>query len=384
MTETYDAIVLGCGGFGSAALYHLAKRGCRVLGLEQFDAVHNRGSSHGQTRIIRQAYFEHPDYVPLLLRAYELWDVLSGEAQRNLLHRVGLFLTGAPDSDAVRGTLQAARQHSLAVDVLSPTEARHRFPFFRFADHFQTVYEPAAGYLDVEDCVETHLQLAQKHGATLRTNEPVLRWEGSANGVRVITEKGTYSAAKLVITAGSWSRQVLKTLDVPLQVLRKVLLWFPVNSSLGDVARGASTFFYDLPEGQFYGFPRLDGMTLKVAEHTGGDRVTDPSHPDCDLKPHDVERVRLFLKTFLPRVEPVPQRHEICYYTMSPDGHFVIDQLPGQPAVTFAAGFSGHGFKFTSVLGEALADLALNGKTALPIGFLGLRRFMTPIDQTCD
>jgi sarcosine oxidase len=387
MAETYDCIVLGVGGFGSGALYHLARRGVRVLGIEQFGVAHDRGSSHGETRIIRKAYFEHPDYVPLLHRAYDLWYELERKTGRKLLHPVGLFIAGSPACESVAGTLLAAERHRLPVERLTAAEARLRFPGFAFRDDFAIVFEPQAGYLEVENCVAAHISAAGKHGATLRTNETVRSWESDGCRVRVETDRGFYTAASLVITAGPWAAAILcastaggdtlpgqSSWPSLLRIVRKPVFWFKAADAF-DVACGAPTFFFETEAGQFYGFPRIDGRSIKVAEHTQGDTVPDPL--TVDRAQHDDDLVRLtgFLREFLPGVGPTPERHSVCMYTKTPDSHFCIDLCPQWKNVAVGAGFSGHGFKFTTVLGEALADLALEGKTNLPVGFLSLDRF---------
>jgi len=387
--HTYDCIVLGVGGFGSGTLYHLARRGVRVLGIEQFTVAHDRGSSHGQTRIIRKAYFEHPDYVPLLHRAFDLWHGLEQEFGRPLLHAVGLFVAGAPKCASVAGTLLAAEVHRLPIEKLSASEAQRRFPSYRFPDELTVVFEPGAGYLEVENCVAAHAAAAQSHGAVLLTNETVIAWESDGRRVRVKTDRGEYAAASLVITAGPWAAQALRdsfvgnsagdgscqaALSDYFRVMRKPVFWFPAEESF-DVQSGNSTFFFETPAGQFYGFPRIDGRTIKVAEHTQGDPVADPLTVDRTLHAADLARVADFLSEHLPSIRPVPERHGVCMYTKTPDSHFCIDRHSAWENVVIGAGFSGHGFKFTTVLGEALADLADRGTTELPIGFLSLARF---------
>lgn len=378
----YDCIVLGVGGFGSGTLFHLASRGARALGIERFGVAHDRGSSHGQTRIIRKAYFEHPDYVPLLDRAYELWHALERETGRQLLFPVGLFIAGAPECESVSGTLLAARLHNLPIERLGPVEARRRFPGYRFGDGSCVVFEPEAGYLEVEKCVAAHCQAAAARGAVLKTGETVVAWESDGHKVRVTTDRGEYFAASLVVTAGPWAGQMLaasaRSARSPawsdwLHVVRKPVFWFPADATW-DVARGNSTFFFETPAGQFYGFPRLDGGTIKVAEHTGGDSVADPLTVGRTQHADDLARVASFLREHLPAIDPRPAGFSVCMYTRTPDCHFCIDRHPEWPNVIVGAGFSGHGFKFTSVLGEALADLALDGKTSLPVGFLSLAR----------
>lgn len=370
----YDAIVLGTGGVGSAAAFHLARRGARVLGLDRFSGGHDRGSSHGQTRIIRQAYFEHADYVPLLRRAYELWAELESLAAEKLFRRVGLLQIGPPEGYVIGGVLSAAKQHGLAVDELSATQSQGRFPGFRVPPDMVGVFEPAAGYLRVERCVLAHLTAAKQQGAELRTGVTVQSWNADDGNVSVATDQGNFTADKLVITAGAWAPQLLADLGIPMTVRRKHLHWFECR----PVYRGpnAPTFFYEMPHGLFYGFPAVDELGVKVAEHSGGETVTDPLTDPRLLEEQDYVRVCDFICDQLPYVRNPPEhtRHEVCFYTMSPDEQFIVDTHPRHKNVVFSAGLSGHGFKFTSVLGEIMADLALTGTTPQPIGFLSVGR----------
>lgn len=370
---TYDVIVLGTGGVGSAAAWHSARRGVKVLGLDRFAGGHAHGSSHGQTRIIRKAYFEHPDYVPLLNRAYELWAELEQHANEQLYHEVGLIEIGPPDSVVIPGVLESARQHQLQVDELTKQDVAERFPGFIVPETSVAVFEPHAGYLMVERCVLAHLAEAKKCGAELRTGETIIDWQANDVGVTVRTDKRTYAARKLVITAGAWASELLGELGLDLRVRRKHLHWYACDDARYRADHGCPVFFYETPAGYFYGFPRIDDRGIKVADHTGGTEITDPLADDKSREPEDVRRVEQFLGAHLPGVSATSTRHEVCYYTMSPDEHFIVDTHPRYKNVVFAAGLSGHGFKFTSVLGEALADLADHGTTRLPIGFLGCR-----------
>lgn len=370
----YDVIVLGVGAMGSAACHQLAQRGARVLGLEQFSLVHDRGSSHGQTRIIRQAYFEHPDYVPLLFRTYELWNDLEQRSGSRLFHQVGLVLSGVPGGETISGATLSAHQHHLQIEKLRPDEAARRWPVFMFPQDHTILFEPKAGYLKVEDCVRAQVHQALKYGATIYENEPALGWSSNGQAVTVRTDRNEYHASSLVITAGAWAARCLNSLSLPLRVLRKFVGWFPVRS--GDFSlQKMPTHFYELPHGTFYGFPSLDGRSAKLAEHSGGQDVQDPATVDREKHPNDITRLADFVKGHLPGLDPAPQDHSVCLYTMTPDQHFVLDRHPAWSNVSIAAGFSGHGFKFAPVIGEALADLALNGSTKHPIGFLSLNRF---------
>ncbi|MFN0020425.1 MAG: N-methyl-L-tryptophan oxidase [Pirellulaceae bacterium] len=371
----YDAIVLGTGGVGSAAAFHLARRGARVLGFDRFPGGHDRGSSHGETRIIRQAYFEHADYVPLLRRAYELWAQLERLASEKLFHQVGLLQIGPPEGYVIGGVLTAARQHGLQVDELTAAQSQVRFPGCRVPPGMVAAFEPAAGYLLVERCVLAHLSAAKQYGAELKTGVTVESWQAVDSRVTVATNQGTFTANKLVITAGAWAPQLLADLGIKMTVRRKHLHWF---KSINPIYRGpnAPTFFYEMPHGLFYGFPAVDELGVKVAEHSGGETVTDPLTDPRQIEEIDLARVRDFMGEQLSLVGKSARhtRHEVCFYTMSPDEHFIIDKHPQHDNVVFSAGLSGHGFKFTSVLGEVMADLAIDGKTPLPIGFLGARR----------
>jgi sarcosine oxidase len=373
--QLFDAIVIGVGGFGSSALFHLAERGLNVLGLEQYGVAHDRGSSHGETRIIRQAYFEHVNYVPLLQRAYQLWDRVSEHVGKTLLHRCGLMLAGPASSEVLAGTRRAAEQYHLNVDELNRADAAARFRCYHFPEDFQVLFERNAGFLDVEDCVAAHIRMATGLGAVLRTQERVIRYSVEGDSVRVETDRDTYLANRLIITAGPWASQLLGKLGVPLQVVRKPLFWFPAAEPHFQRAMGNSTFFFDLPEGQFYGFPALGSDVIKVAEHTGGEPVADPATVDRDLHPSDLERMVPFLSQYIPQAAVRPRRYSVCMYTLSPDHHFLIDKHPEHPQIVFGAGFSGHGFKFTSVLGEVLAELAIDGTSRQPVEFLNLSRF---------
>lgn len=372
--QRYDCIVLGMGGFGSGALYHLARRGARVLAIEQFQPAHGRGSSHGETRIIRQAYFEHPDYVPLLRRSYDLWRELESETGRRLMHLCGLMLAGPPDGEAISGAKLAAKLHELEIESVSAVSAAERFPGFRVPEGSEVVFEDNAGYLEVENCVRAHLERAEAQGAALRTGEAVREWSSDGKTVRVRTDRGEYEAARLIVTAGAWASRLLADLNVPLTVLRKPVFWHAVTGPEYDVAGGAPAFYFEMPSGAFYGFPSLDGATVKLAEHTGGEPVADPDQLDRSTSERDSDSVRDFIEQTTPALDPRPQRSSVCMYTMSPDGHFLVDRHPQHANVVFGAGFSGHGFKFTSVLGEALAELALEGATTLPVEFLRIDR----------
>ncbi len=369
-----SAIVIGTGGVGSAAAFHLAKRGARVLGLDRFTAAHDRGSSHGGTRINRQALFEHPDYVPLAVRSYELWDQLAERAARQLYHEVGLVQIGPPDGAVVPGVLKASAEHNLSVDALSADEVHAAWPGFHVPEGYAAAFERRAGFLMVEDCVRAHLDAARDYGADLRSGVEVHHWSADGQGVRVETDKGTFTADHLVITAGPWASQLLAELDLHLEVRRKPLYWYSCDDPRYEATAPCPAFLFELPTGVFYGFPKIDPLGVKVADHSGGPVVADPLTVSRDVDIADRQRVETFIAAHLPGVSRQMNDHTTCMYTMSADEHFILDRHPQHPQVVFAAGLSGHGFKFTPSLGEALADLTLSGTTDLAIGFFSIDR----------
>lgn len=372
--DRYDAIVLGTGGVGSAALAHLARRGARALGIDRFPPGHDRGSSHGQTRLIRQAYFEHPDYVPLLLRAFDLWRELEADCGETLYHQVGLVEIGPPDGEVLEGVRASAQAHNLPIETLSARETMRRFPGFRVPENCEAVFETRAGYLFVERCVRAHADQAVRRGARLHTGETIRSWRADGSGAVVETDRGRYAADRLVITAGPWAGSLLGELQIGLRVVRKPLFWFAPRGDAYRADRGCPAFYYELADGCFYGVPQIDDAGVKVAEHTGGVEVDDPLNVNREVDPAEQRRAASFVGEFLVDASTECTGHTVCMYTMTPDAHFVVDRHPHHPQVAFAAGLSGHGFKFTGVLGEALAQLALEGSTSLPIGFLSVAR----------
>jgi len=374
VTPRFDSIVIGAGGFGSAAVDHLAARGASVLGIEQHGIAHDLGSSHGHTRVIRQAYFEHPDYVPLLQAAYSLWDELALDSGQDLIDRCGLLLAGLPDGPAVSGTRIAAKQHGLELQDLSRHDLESGFSRFQVPAHFDAVWEAEGGHLFVEQAVAAHLRRAESRGAVLQTEETVIDWQPSGSGFEVTTDKGRYSAGSLVITPGSWAPQLMPGIKVAWDIVRKPLFWFPTSGRHHHREQGAGVFFLETPGGEFYGFPSLDGETVKLAEHTGGLSIEDPVGVDRGILNIDLPPVVEFLEAHMPDLFPTPSKHTVCLYTRTPDGHFIVDRHPEHDAIALGCGFSGHGFKFTPVIGQVLAELALEGQTRFDIEFLSLLR----------
>ena len=381
MDAAYGAIVLGLGAMGSATAYHLARRGVRVLGLDAFGRGHTNGSSHGRSRIIREAYFEAPEYVPLVQRAYTLWRELEAEAGRELLRITGGLTVGAPEGALFAGALASARQHGLPHEELGPEEVATRFPGFRLPGGLRAVHEPNAGILDPEACVLAHLDGAARHGATIRHDEPARRWSADGDGARVETDGGTYRADRLVITAGPWAGEVLADLGLPLTVQRVVNVHFaPARPALFAPER-CPVYILGVPEGDYYGFPALPGQGVKFGRHDVGE-VCTPDTIRRTVDPAEIAALGAVLDRYLPGAAGEVLRTLTCMYTNTPDRDFVLDRHPAHAQVVYGCGFSGHGFKFASVIGEILADLAIDGRTRHAIGFLAASRFSPRVEAT--
>jgi sarcosine oxidase len=366
----YDAIVAGLGGMGSATAYQLAGRGKRVLGLEKFFPAHDKGSSHGRSRIIRQAYFEDPAYVPLLLRAYELWEQLERETGEELMTLTGGLMIGRPEGELVSGSVKCAEEHDLPYELLDAGEIRRRFPPFSPAPETVALYEEKAGFVRPEETVKAHLDRAESLGAELRFEEPVLSWEASGEGVRVETHAGSYEAERLVISPGAWAPQLLAELRIPLEVERQVMYWFEPTSGLEPfLADRFPIFIWEPDDGNmFYGSPvQDDARGVKAAFFRAGGAPTTPETIDREVHQEEIDFIRGYLAEYVPDLAGRCLDARECMYTNTPDLHFVISLHPDHPQVAIACGFSGHGYKFCSVVGEILADLATEGTTRHPI-----------------
>jgi len=360
---------------GSAACHELARRGQRVLGVEQFSLVHTRGSSHGQTRIIRTAYAEHPSYVPLVRRAFEKWYELEQFTGRHLLTECACLNAGPPASEHVEGVRASVREHALAAEELSAESINRRFKPFQLPGDYSGVLEQAAGFLLVEDCVRAQIDAAVALGADIRANEPVRQWRVIGDSVEVATDKDTYRASKLVIAAGAWATQLLAETGVPLRVMRQTLLWFDVGSRAGDFRRDRfPIFIIDAPGQPFYGLPALDRFGLKVARHYGAPELANPEGVNWNINDEDLTTTRPLIDNYLPVLGSLT-KGQVCMYTVTPDRHFVIDLHPRWPNVAIACGFSGHGFKFAPTVGEVLADLVERGASSHDIQLFSANRF---------
>jgi sarcosine oxidase len=378
MGLSFDAIVIGVGGMGSATVYQLARRGLRVLGLERYDIPHELGSSHGVNRIIRLAYFEHPSYVPLLRRAYELWRELEHLRGERLLVVTGSIDAGRADSRAVTGSLQSCAIHSLPHELLDAVTLRRRFPAYEIPSDFAALYQADGGFLLSERAIVNYVEAAHDLGAEIHAREQVLAWDPAGDGIVVTTDVARYQGTRLVLTAGSWMARLVPALDGLARPERQVMLWVqPRRPEMFRLGR-FPVFNMETPEGHFYGFPIFGNPGFKIGRyHHRGEQV-DPDGMDRSCHPEDEAVLREGIRRYFPDADGPTLAMKTCLFTNSPDGHFIIDRHPALPQVTLAAGFSGHGFKFCSVVGEILADLAVDGTSRWDLGLFNLSRFSDP------
>jgi len=371
----FDVAVVGLGAMGSAALDAVARRGLRAVGIERFEPGHNRGSSHGETRIIRLSYFEHPSYVPLVREAYRLWRDIETRSGQTLLHVTGIIEIGPPDGPLVRGTLQSSRRHVLPHAVLDAAALMQRWPAFRVPSHVVGVFQPDGGFLAAEPAVHAQVKLAAAAGAAIRTGETVQVIEPRGQGVRIHTDRGTIDAAKAIIAAGPWLTTLISDLAVPLNVTRQVIGWFePAEKTLFSMEE-FPVFILESRHGMHYGFPLYGRSGVKVAKHHHRDTPVDPEAYDCTVADDDERLIRSALADHVPAADGRLLAATTCLYTNTPDGDFILDCLPSHPAIIIASPCSGHGFKFAPVVGQILADLAQTGSTARDISRFRLARF---------
>lgn len=372
---TCDVAVVGIGGVGSAAIAHLAKSGANVIGIDRFSPPHSHGSSHGQTRVIRMAYFEHPDYVPLLRQAYRNWSDLQQTTGRQLYFPTGVLQIGPEDGEVIAGTLRSAQEHQLAIQRYPSDDIASEFPGVVPPSDCIGILERDAGYLLVSECIAAYLDQAKQHGATIKTDSPVESWTRRGDTFELRTADEVIHAKQLVICGGAWATQLLADLNVPMTILRKHLYWYENDAVAYSRESSFPVFLIETTGGIYYGFPQLDRQGVKLARHDGGEPIASAEQQSQQEDPSDRAAVETFTARHLPLLSQKLTRHEACMYTVTPDQHFLVGTHPEHDGLHFAAGLSGHGFKFASALGEILCNLATTGQTSSPIAFLSPRRF---------
>jgi sarcosine oxidase len=375
MSTSFDVIVAGVGAMGSLTVCELASRGQRVLGLDKFAPPHVMGSSHGHSRIIREAYFEDPRYVPLVQHAYKKWAELEATTDRILFRRTGGLMLGPPDGMLVRGALRSAELHALPYELLNASQVRARFPAFHPSDDMVGVVEPNAGILSPERCIETAIQLARARGAELRTNEPLVRYAMDGETVVVTTARGSYRARSLVLSVGAWMNDLVPEMHLPLRVQRQVQYWFRPTRAPAQFTPDHFPIFISeyAPDMTWYGFPDV-GDGLKLALHHFG-AYGHPDTIDRTVGTNESDAIREVMRRYIPDADGPPTQSAACMYTITPDEHFVIGGHPSHPAVIVASPCSGHGFKFASAIGEVLADLAMERQPAFDLALFSPTRF---------
>ena len=380
----FDVIVIGVGSMGSSACYYLAKQGYKVLGLEQFDITHEQGAHTGQSRIIRKAYFEDPRYVPLLKQAYKSWKDLEDETGTQLYYRTGLVYFGKPDKLEIKTIHQSASLYDIPLENLDSSSTHQRFPQFKLPAGFETLFEPDAGFIPPEKTILLYADQAIKKGAIIHTNEKVLEWKREGSDIVVTTNKKIYHCAKLIITAGPWAGKMTPGLAGEIKVTRQFIAWIKPKSWNDFTLNNFPCWMIadDERPGMYYGFPALsvsifgEPQGLKLAHHYPG-IITDPDKVNRQTTKAEEENLEYVLNKYLPGCFESVLSAKTCLYANTPDENFIIDHLPGyEKQVGIACGFSGHGFKFVSIVGEILTELITDGKTKQPIEFLNAKRFL--------
>lgn len=373
--NNYDVIVAGVGAMGSATCRQLALRGKRVLGLERFDIPHAMGSSHGVNRIIRLAYYEDPSYVPLLRRAYELWRELEASFGEQLLHITGSLDISPRDNWMFEGSLRSCEEHQLPYEVLDHRQLAERYPAFQLPDGHVALLQPDGGFLLSERCIVANVELAQAAGAEIHAREQLLGWELTASGVRVETDRATYEAERIVLSAGAWMGEMLPSLKPLVTPERQVLAWFQPTAPALFAPERFPVFNMEVDEGRYYGFPVFGVPGFKVGRYHHLNETVNPETMDREPNRADEDMLRSYATRYFPDSNGPVMALKSCIFTNTPDEHFIIDTLPGEDRVIVASPCSGHGFKFASVIGEILADLAIDGATRHDIGLFKLGRF---------
>jgi sarcosine oxidase len=377
INDSFDVIVVGLGAMGSAAVYQLVRRGVRTLGLDRFRPPHIWGSSHSQSRIIRQAYHEHPAYVPLVQRAYASWTELERESGQTLFRQTGGLMIGPPGGELVDGALKSVGTYDLPHELLSAADVRGRYPIFSTPDHFVALWEPRAGVLFPEACIGAQLELARQRGALLHYEEPVVDWCVDSQTVYVTTPEGHYQARQLVLSAGAWLARLVSDLRLPLVVERQVLYWFePVANQAAFQPENCPVYLWEYKPGCiFYGFPDL-GTGVKVALHHQGEPA-DPDTLDRTVGASEQAGIRGLLERYLPDANGQLVQTSVCMYTNAPDHHFIIDSHPAYGQVLIASPCSGHGFKFSAAIGEIIAELLTSKTSPFDLNLFRLERLVT-------
>jgi len=372
----FDVAIIGAGTMGMAAGAFLAQQQVKTVLIDAFDPPHNRGSHHGDTRMIRHAYGEGRQYVSLVKRAQQLWEDLEAQTGHKIFEKTGVIGLGPKDSTFLQETIAAANKYELPLEVLTSNEVKKRWPGFSVPEHFIGCFEAESGLIYSENAIQAYKEIAIHHGAQLETNTPVQHIETDHKSfVKIITENKVFWAKKVIVTVGAWASKLLPDLALPIQPTRKAFGWFDTPANLYDINHFPS-FYIEDKENMCYGFPNIDGTGLKIGKSDGGQAINPNKHTQNFGHYHtDEEELRFFLKNYMPEANGLLNHGKTCLYTISRDNHFIIDHHPKHDHIIFACGFSGHGFKFASVMGEVLSELAVNGQSKFDLSIFSLKRF---------
>ena len=376
MSQHVNCAVIGAGIMGAAAAYALSSRSARVTLFEQFPLFHNNGSSHGTTRLFREAYFEHPDYVPLARRARQQWIKLEKLSGKHIFHPTSILMAGAEDGPTLSGVLRAARQHNIELINLNERDRIKNFPWLTLPQQATTLIETGAGVLSAQTAHQALLSCTQANGAIIAEKTPVLAIEPSLSQLTVVTDQSRLLFDRVIVTPGAYAPKLLPDIGTMVQPVRKTLFWADTEDPTHTIQSGFLPFCIETEDQQFfYSIPSVDKDGLKYGQHHDGAVVDDPLDSPEEAITTDREEIENFLKTYTPGLPQAVTKTQSCLYEMSPDGHFIIDHHPKDDRITFALGGSGHGFKFAPVIGDALADLTLKGETLREFDFLKANRF---------
>lgn len=377
MNKVYDLIIIGCGGIGSSTLYNATLSGLNTLCIEQYEKGHQKGGTHGETRAFRKAYYDNPSYIPLLEKAYLDWKNLDANTTMDLFIENGVLEVGSADSKMIAEALQFTEDYKIPIESLSNDQIMNRFPGFHVPENMVGIFQPQAGFLQLDNAMNYFINFSITHGADIAYNEKVLSWNVNENGcVQVRTDKATYQSNYLIIATGSWTPELLRTLNIPLKIIQKKLVWIPVPKNEYTIQNGSPCFAYHLNDELFYGFPNLNGF-IKVARHNGGILLPHPNEDalEFDSKNEEAEAIKQFANDYLTKISLDSIKEADCLYDITPDGQFIIDNHPNYPQVAFAAGLSGHAYKMSNILGQILVKLVTKQPTEFDISFLSLNRF---------
>lgn len=376
MNSTFDVIVIGAGAMGSAAAYHLSKTGRKILVLDQYAPPHRFGSSHGESRIIREAYFESPLYVPLIQQAYQLWDDLEKESGKKLFLKTGGLMLGNKERRVFQGASTSALKYHVPYEYLDSPAIKKRFPAFKPSDDTVALFEQNAGILFPEECINSQLQLAKRNGVSFYFDETVASIQSKNEGVEIVTDKGQYNADKVIVSAGAWLAELFPELRLPLSVKRQVLFWFKCTGVNAEnfLPEHFPVYIWEHEANKiFYGFPDL-GDGLKIAIHHGG-RLTTAKTIDRNVSQEEINEVTILLERFFD-AKVTFDRSAVCMYTNTPDENFIIDYHPSNKNIILVSACSGHGFKFSSAIGKLLCDMIIEKPLSFDISVFNLKRFI--------